>query len=274
MTGKPTEPIGVSTQADTACETASSCPSGGVNSTTSEAQQAAPRRGKADRDGERRCIVTRQALPPEAMIRFVVDPSGQLVADLARKLPGRGVWVTAGRSELLAAIKREAFAKSLKKPVKIDKDLIEKIEGLLAEEARQLLSLANKAGLVTIGFSKVEAALQGGHVDVLVSASDASDDSAGKLARKFKAIRSAKGLDVPILRDFTGAELSLAIGGSNVIHAALTGGGLTRRVIASAERWRRVRRPSTTLQLMEDDAGQTDPPTGSPARTLDTQPDA
>lgn len=208
------------------------------------------------------------------MIRFVVDPGGRLVPDLARKLPGRGVWVTAGRTELLTAIKREAFAKSLKKAVKIDNDLIDKIESLLAAEARQLLSLANKAGLVTIGFSKVEAALEGGHVDLLVSASDASEDSAGKLARKFKAIRAAAGLETPILRDFSGAELSLAIGGANVIHAALTGGGLTRRVIASTERWRRVRATPTTPQRPEDEAGLADLPTGSPARTLDTQPDA
>lgn len=274
MTGKPTEPVATPTQAEAACAIASSCPPDNAGSSDAENRHSALRRSKTDRDGDRRCIVTRQALPPESMIRFVVDPSGQLVPDLARKLPGRGVWVTAGRAELLAAIKREAFAKSLKKAVKIDKDLVEKIDALLAAEARQLLSLANKAGLVTVGFSKVEAAIEGGRVDLLVTASDASDDSAGKLARKFKAIRSAAGMEAPILRDLSGAELSLAIGGSNVIHAALTGGGLTRRFIASTERWRRVRIPPNTLHVTDEEAGLSDPPTGPPARTLDTQPDA
>lgn len=215
----------------------------------------------------------RLELPPDEMIRFVVDPEGRIVPDLARRLPGRGVWVTAGRAEIESAIKRGAFAKSLKRAVKIDNDLMQKVELLLAVEAKQMLSLANKAGLVTTGFSKVEAALEGGRAVALISASDSSNDSASKLARKFRAIRGAAGLDTPILRDFSGEDLSLAIGGSNVIHAALTGGGLTRRVLASTERWRRVR-TLPSIPQMPDETGLTDQSTGPPARNSDTQPDA
>ena len=37
----------------------------------------------------RRCIVTRERLPKERMLRFVLGPGGTLVPDLAGKLPGR-----------------------------------------------------------------------------------------------------------------------------------------------------------------------------------------
>ena len=40
----------------------------------------------------RRCLVTRERLPKEAMIRFVLGPGRELVPDLAGKLPGRGMW--------------------------------------------------------------------------------------------------------------------------------------------------------------------------------------
>ena len=43
----------------------------------------------------RTCIVTREALPAERLIQFVAAPDGAVVPDLRRRLPGRGVWVTA-----------------------------------------------------------------------------------------------------------------------------------------------------------------------------------
>ena len=45
----------------------------------------------------RRCIVTRERLPKERMIRFVVGPDRALVPDLAARLPGRGIWLSAPR---------------------------------------------------------------------------------------------------------------------------------------------------------------------------------
>ncbi|MGH9201434.1 MAG: DUF448 domain-containing protein, partial [Vicinamibacterales bacterium] len=43
----------------------------------------------------RRCIVTREVLPKESLVRFVVGPAGDAVPDIAGKLPGRGLWVKA-----------------------------------------------------------------------------------------------------------------------------------------------------------------------------------
>ena len=43
----------------------------------------------------RQCIVTRERLPKERMIRFVIGPDHQLVPDLVARLPGRGMWLSA-----------------------------------------------------------------------------------------------------------------------------------------------------------------------------------
>src|ERR1700712_5945250 len=48
----------------------------------------------------RRCIVTRERLPKERMIRFVIGPDRQIVPDLTARLPGRGMWLSASRDVL------------------------------------------------------------------------------------------------------------------------------------------------------------------------------
>ncbi|MBC7831647.1 MAG: DUF448 domain-containing protein, partial [Hyphomicrobium sp.] len=57
----------------------------------------------------RRCVVTRESLPKEAMLRFVVGPGQVLVPDLAGRLPGRGMWLKAEAGLLALALKKGAF---------------------------------------------------------------------------------------------------------------------------------------------------------------------
>ena len=216
-----------------------------------------PARRLADAARVRLCIVTRSEKPPAELIRFVAAPDGQIVADLANRLPGRGVYVTATRRAVAEAVKRGLFAKSLKQPVKTDKDLAGQVEKLLALEARQALSLANKAGLITTGFAKVETALERGAAAALLTASDAAPDGAGKLARKFRAIRGAAQLEAPILQDLTSAEMDLAMGGSNVIHAVVAKGGLGQRFIGCCQRLRHYR-------MNSDEVGAAGPGANSP----------
>ena len=212
---------------------------------TVEAAARPPRPAKPDPGRVRLCIVSRTELPPDQLIRFVLAPDGQIVADLSCRLPGRGVWVTATKDAVAEAAKRGLFAKSLKQSVRADKGLVDHVERQLAHEARQALSLANKAGLITTGFAKVEIAIEKGAVAALIAANDASSDGTGKLARKFRAIRGAAQLEAPVIADFTNDELSLAFGGSNVIHAAMAAGGAARglgqRVLMSCLRLRRYR---------------------------------
>ena len=46
---------------------------------------------------ERRDIVSGETLPDSRLLRFVADPDGQIVPDVAAKLAGRGLWVEASR---------------------------------------------------------------------------------------------------------------------------------------------------------------------------------
>ncbi len=231
----------------------------------SSADQGPPK-NKAEAGRFRLCVVDRTEKAADQLIRFVAGPDGTIVPDLAMRLPGRGVWVTATRDAVMEAVKKNLFAKSLKRSVKADKDLAEQVETLLVAEARQVLSLANKAGLVTTGFAKVEISLERGAALALISASDASIDGTGKLARKFLAIQAAAGRRAPILRQFTSAQLGLAMGGLNVIHASVSGGSLARRLIGCCRRLDTYRMISDGTGSAEAGACQgmeVHPPTGS-----------
>lgn len=184
----------------------------------------------------RRCIVMREERPKADLIRFVVDPDGRIVADLAGHLPGRGVWVTAEQSAVATAIKSQAFAKSLKRPVDIPPELTDVILRQLVKRALESLSLANKAGLLTTGFAQVFALIESGKVAVLLHGAEAAEDGRAKLDRKFSAIARNADRAPRIVSNFTIDQLSLAIGRTNVVHAALVAGGATERFMREAER--------------------------------------
>ncbi|MEG6508429.1 RNA-binding protein [Methyloligella sp. 2.7D] len=187
----------------------------------------------------RRCALSREQLPKDALIRFVASPDGEIVPDLKEKLPGRGVWITADRASVAEAAKRNAFARALKQAVKIPPALAERVGQMLNEAALSALSLANKAGSVTFGFAKIEDAIKKGRVRALVHAADAAEDGCRKLDGKYAAI-AGDGAIAPI-RIFTADELGLASGRTNVIHAALARGGAAENFIAAAERAQRYR---------------------------------
>lgn len=212
---------------------------------------------------ERTCAVTRAKLTPEELIRFVRAPDGTITPDLAHRLPGRGVWVTAERGMVAEAAKRNAFARSLKKPVLIPEGLPELVEKLVVVRCIQALSIANKSGLVVAGFAKVESAIAAGRIAALVHASEASADGSGKLDGRLRAslasISSTSRVPVAsteppaspvvataprlpeIVTDLAGHELSLALGRENVVHAAVIKGGAAQYFLTEVQRLRRYR---------------------------------
>ena len=189
----------------------------------------------------RQCAVTRAELPPDDLIRFVLAPDGSIVPDLARRLPGRGVWVAATRAMVDAAVRRKVFARSLKQPVATPEDLPGLVERLLVKRVAEALSLANKAGLLVAGFAKVEGLLDQGQAAILLHASDAAADGVEKLNRKFKALMGPERFQKSTVAELTSAQLSLAIGRPNVVHAAASEGGASLRMLQEAVRLRRYR---------------------------------
>lgn len=189
----------------------------------------------------RLCAVSRTEKPTEELIRFVLAPDGTIVPDLARRLPGRGVWVEARRGAVATAARRNVFARSLKRPVSVPADLAAQVERLMRKRLAEALSLAKKAGLAVSGFAKVEEQIERGRVAVLLHAADAAADGAEKLDRKFKALLGEAAARAATVRELTGAEMSLAMGHPNVIHAASSQGGASKRIVQEAERLRRYR---------------------------------
>lgn len=183
------------------------------------------RPGRLDPEGasERTCIVSRTKGSPEEMIRFVMGPGAIVVPDIGRKLPGRGVWVTARADRVAEAVKRQAFSRGFKTKAVASDALAAEIEALLTKDCLQALSMANKAGLVINGFAKVEQAIASRGVAGLVHAADCGEDGVRKLGQ---SLRRWYGSDqaTPRVKLFSSGQLDLALGRTNVIHAALIEG--------------------------------------------------
>jgi hypothetical protein len=185
------------------------------------------------------CIVTRAAKPVSELIRFVIGPDGAVVPDLACRLPGRGVWVTASRTAVESAVARRLFARSFRRDVGMAVDLARQVEELMERRALDALSIARKAGQVVVGFTRVEAAIAAGPVIGLVAAADAGPHGVRKL-RAATRRRFGDG-SLPLVGGFTAAQLGLALGRANVVHAALLAGPATEGFLARCRRLERFR---------------------------------
>lgn len=189
-------------------------------------------RTKSRDEAERRCIATGETQPKAGLIRFVVGPENVIFPDVAERLPGRGIWVSADPAALALAVKKNLFARGAKQQVTVPADLAEQVETLLARRVVELISLARKSGKAVAGFEKVKGWLADGHARVLFQASDGSERGKSKLwtpegGRFFGCL--------------TADELGLAFGRQHVIHGALAAGGLERRVVEEASKLRGLR---------------------------------
>lgn len=192
---------------------------------------------------ERRDIVSGEVMTEQRLIRFVAGPEGQVVPDLARKLPGRGLWVAADRASVATAAKKGLFARAAKAQLKASAELPDQVEMLLKTRLLAGLGLAKRGGDLISGFEKVSSAIAAGKVAWLVEACDGAADGRGKLLRLARHQSPAPGL----IGLFGAAELGLALGGENVIHTAFLAG-------RAAERWTEdVRRLAGFSPLLPED---------------------
>lgn len=194
-----------------------------------------------DRGPERTCIVTRLKGSPELFVRFVVGPDGAVVPDLRARLPGRGAWVTADRATVAEAVKRRSFKRAFKSEVEAAPGLADLIDALMEKDALQALSIANKAGLVVAGAAKVEGSIGPTPPAALISASDGSADGIRKTEAALRRLLGDGADAVARIRDFRSGQLDLALGRTNVIHAAVAAGTAGDAFVMRARRLRRFR---------------------------------
>jgi uncharacterized protein len=198
--------------------------------------------GEASASPERLCAVTRERLPKEAMIRFVLSPKTVVTPDIAARLPGRGVWVSAERRHVDTAAAKGAFARGFKSAVTLPGEspagLSDLTERLLLKRCTELLGLARKAGQAVSGHDQVRDALRSAAPAFLLEAADGAEDGRKKVYFLAKAIYS----DVKVAGALTAQELGMAFGRDRVIH------GLVRRG-AIAKNWETAYRRLTGFRL-------------------------
>ena len=175
----------------------------------------------------RRCVATDERLPKDCLIRFVVAPDGALVPDLAERLPGRGLWLTATRQATLTAVRRKAFSRKARVGVVVPPDLDDRLEHALVDRTVEAIGLARRAGRAIAGFAKVEAAIRRQRVSLRLEAVDGAPDGRNRLQRLAP--------ELPVLTGLTAVELARAFARSHVVHVAISGEspadhGLLRRL--------------------------------------------
>lgn len=174
----------------------------------------------------RRCIATGDVRPKSDLIRFVLSPDGVVTPDVAEKLPGRGLWVTASTDALGEAIKRNKFARAARQKAQIPDNLANRVIELLTRRCIEYLSLARRAGQAVAGFEKCSAALKSGDAAVYTAALDRADDGAAKLERGAAGTQRAHVL--------TRDELGQAFGRSQTVHVVIKQGGLSEAFLRNA----------------------------------------
>ena len=215
----------------------------------------------------RMCAVSREVRPIGELIRFVVAPSGEVIADLKRKLPGRGLWVSVSRAAVAEAVRRHQFERGFKRHVRVAPTLAGDTEALLERFVVDALAMAAKAGQVVFGFAKVADMLgRQGPITALVHASDGAADG----IRKLDAMVRQNGrnrdqtADIPVVNALTSEQLDLALGRSNVIHAALLAGPASNTFLSRSHMLVRYR-------MAGDDGAAGKPAKNSPTQTVQTR---
>jgi predicted RNA-binding protein YlxR (DUF448 family)/ribosomal protein L7Ae-like RNA K-turn-binding protein len=181
----------------------------------SSAPEAQAKRLSPVRDASWCCLATGDVLPKDELIRFVVDPDNNVVPDLARNLPGQGLWVKVDYEAITLAAKQGLFGKMAKAPVKTAPNLADQVIKLLRVRCLAFLGLAKGAGVAVLGQTQVEMALREKKLGLLLLADDA----------KAELVNLRK---IPIYHLFSRDELGQALGFAQIVYAGLRPHGLTK----------------------------------------------
>ncbi len=180
----------------------------------------------AEASRQRRDLVSGDVLDEARLLRFVAGPDGVVTPDVARKLPGRGLWVAADRASVETAAKKGGFSRSAKTKLTAPPDLADQVERLLYRRVLDGLGLARRAGELISGFEKTAASIESGRAAWMVEAVDGAPDGRRKLLQSAKRVNPSPRM----LGIYGSDELSLALGLGNVIHLVFLAG-------RGADRW-------------------------------------
>ena len=186
------------------------------------------------------------------MIRFVVGPDRQIVPDLAARLPGRGIWLSASRDVLQSGGVQEdrrqkdkpgvgktsapgqrqlerAFARAARGPVTVPPDLLGLLQAALVRRIGECLGLSRRAGQAVAGYEKAREALRTGRYRLVLQASDGSEAERTRFLSGF-------GANLTIIDPLPGDILGRVFGRDHVVHVAVAAGKLAESLVVEAGR--------------------------------------
>ena len=173
---------------------------------------------------ERKCILEGVVKPISQLLRFV-ELNNELLPDFNKKLPAKGMYVTANKLSLQKALQKKLFHKVSKHNLKIAEDFMNTVENLIKHQTMESLNLARKSGALITGFEKVKEAIKKGNVAFIIEAKDAALDG------KEKVVLFAKNIEIFNL--FSIDELDKALNKVNTVHIAILRSNISVMVYGS-----------------------------------------
>ena len=191
---------------------------------------------------ERKCILSGEHGARGELVRLAISPDGLVLPDIHAKAPGRGAWLGVSRAELETALAKGKLKGALARAFKgaaltIPEDLPQRIEEGLTRALLDRLGLEMRAGHLILGSERIAEHARGGAVELLLHASDASDDGNRKLDQAWRVGREAEGSgETGVVLPLDRAALSVAMGRDNVVHMALADPAAAARVSLALSR--------------------------------------
>lgn len=166
----------------------------------------------------RRCVATRVQGERRAMLRFVVSPQGLIVPDLAARLPGRGIWLSARADVINNPRTRQAFARAARMRVDVPDDLVLQVQNGLRLRIADLIGFARRAGQAVAGYQKAHEWLVAGRAALVVQALDGSAEERSRFI--------GGNVAVPVVTPLPACTLGMIFGRETAVHIAIGAGRL------------------------------------------------
>jgi uncharacterized protein len=192
---------------------------------------------------ERKCVLSGERAEASALIRLALGPDGTVAPDVHGKAPGRGAWVGVDAGELSKAQDKGKLLGVLKRAFKetditLADDMAGRISAALEKALLDRLGLEARASNLITGAEKVDVAARSGQVRLLLHASDASADGAGKRDQSLRVGNDEEGSGKGGIRlPFDREAISQALGRSNAVHVAIIEKRAAQRVMHHLGRW-------------------------------------
>jgi len=184
---------------------------------------------------QRSCLGCRQTRNRDALLRFVLSPQGELLADIEAKLPGRGAYTCVSETCLRAALKQRQFSRAFKREVAgVTPDgMVAQLVAIMQRRILGYVGLANKAGQVISGGSLVSDAIRGGHKPGLILVAADVSEAIGEKIEQLAAVHR-----IACFRIMKKDDFGTILGKAPRSAIAIRAGGFVAQLTYEIERYR------------------------------------